>query len=65
MAERYTDQQRQIVRKPQDLRGVQPARLAEAHRSAQHGGAGEVTLTGLDHDGFIERLAVEMVVLAD
>jgi hypothetical protein len=59
------DQQRQVFREPQDFRGVQPARLAEPHRTAQHGGAGEVQLARLHHDRFIERPAVAMVALAD
>ena len=32
------------------------ARMAEAHRPAQHGGAGKAHLAGLQHDGLVERL---------
>ena len=39
--------------------------MAEAHRSAQHGGAGEVHLARLEHDRLVERQVLELVVLAE
>src|SRR5579871_4375690 len=59
------DHQRQVFGQPQDLRRVQPARFAEAHRPAQHGGAGEVQFARFQYDRFIERLRAGLVVLAD
>ena len=59
------DDERQVLRQSQDLGGVQMARMAEAHRSAQHGGAGKTHLAGLQHDGLVERPVAGLVVLAD
>src|SRR5689334_25270523 len=39
--------------------------MAEAHRAAQHRGAGQMQLARLEHDGLVERPAVGLVVLAD
>ena len=44
---------------------MQHARMAEAHRPAQDGGAGEMHLAGLEHNGLVERLMVSLVILAD
>src|SRR5438309_1695687 len=59
------DDERQIHRKPENLGGVQPARFAEAHRTAQHGRAREMHCARLEHDGFIEWLVVPAVAFAD
>jgi hypothetical protein len=42
---------------------VQAARMAEAHRAAQHGGTGELELTRLQDDGFVQRLMAAPVIL--
>ena len=57
--------ERQILRQAQDLGGVQMARMAEAHRPAQHGGAGKAHLARLQHDRLVEGLMPGLVVLAD
>ena len=59
------DDERQILRQAQDLGGVQMARMAEAHRPAQHGGAGEAHLAGLQHDRLVEGPMSGLVVLAN
>lgn len=59
------DDQRQIFRQTQDFCGVQPARPAKAHRTAQHGGAGKMHLACFHDDGFIERATVEFIALTD
>lgn len=40
------DDERQVLRKAQDLGVVQHARMAEAHGPMQHRGAGKVHLAG-------------------
>ena len=44
---------------------MQPARMAVAHRPAQHGGAGQVHLARLQDDRLVERLMAVPVVLPD
>ena len=39
--------------------------MAEAHRPAQHGGAGKLHLARLEHDRLVERQMAGLVVLAD
>src|SRR5262245_21889411 len=56
---------RQILGKAKDLRGMQTAVGAESHRTAEDGGAGEMKLAGFQDDGFVERLSVPLVTLAD
>src|SRR4029077_18002376 len=59
------DHQRQILREAQHLGRVQTARMAEAHRSAQNGRAGEAHFARLEHDRLVKRLTARLVVLAD
>src|SRR5712664_2432597 len=58
------DDYRQVIREPQDLRGVQLALPAEAHRSTKHGAPGKLHFARFQHDGLIERTSAEFVVLA-
>jgi hypothetical protein len=44
---------------------MQPAREPVAHRPAQHRGPGKLQLARLEHDGFVERPALEPVGLTD
>ena len=44
---------------------MEPARLAEAHRAAQHGGARQVQLPRLEHDDFVEGLVMPAVGFAN
>src|SRR3989442_4709029 len=59
------DDQRQVHREPENFRGVQPTRLAEAHWPAQHGRASQVHFARFEHDGFVARLVMPAVALAD
>src|SRR6185437_4833515 len=59
------DHHRQILAEPEHLGGMQPARMAEAHRPAQNRGAGQVLLARLQHDRLVERQMLMMVILAD
>src|SRR6185437_3645911 len=55
----------QIVRELEDLGGMQDARLAEADRAADHGGAGKACFARLEHERFIERQVAVPVLFAD
>src|SRR6185503_15499221 len=59
------DDDRQILGEALDLGGVQAARMAKAHRAAQHRGAGEMLRPRLEDDRLIERQMLMAVVLAD
>ena len=54
------DDQRQILRQPQDLGRMQPAGMSKSHRSAQHRRPGEMDIARLEHDRFIKRPALRL-----
>src|SRR3989442_201661 len=59
------DDQRKVHREPQNFRGVQPTRLAEAHSPAQHSRASEVQFARFEHDSIVERLVSTAVDFTD
>jgi hypothetical protein len=59
------DDQRQVLRQPQDLGRVQVAGMTVAHGPAQHRGAGKMHLSRLEHERLVKRAMLELVVFAD
>src|SRR6516165_1217024 len=59
------DHDRQVLRQAQDFGGVDVARMAEAHRTAQDRGASELHLAGFDQNRLIERQAPRLGVFPD
>src|SRR5882724_772481 len=59
------DDDRQVFRQSQDLRRVQPARVAIAHWAAQDCRSRQVHLARLQHDGFVERLVLVAIIFAE
>src|SRR3954453_10221748 len=59
------DDERQVLREAEDLRGMHPAGMPETHAATQHGRPGEMHLARLHHDALVERPAIAAVILAD
>src|SRR5260370_42167695 len=59
------DHQRQVFRKAQDLRRIQPAGSAQTPRTAQNGCTGQMQLTDFEHDRLLSRRSTELVILAN
>ena len=59
------DHQRQVFREAKNLGGVQSARMAIAHRAAEHGCAGKMHLARLEYNRFVERFVVVTIILAN
>ena len=59
------DDNRQIRGKTQNIRGVDAARMAKPHRTAQHGRPGQPLLTRFQNNRFVERMVVEAIVFSD
>src|SRR5215472_264411 len=58
------DHDRQVLRQAQDFGGVDVARMAKAHRTAQDRGAGELHLAGFDQNRLVERQAPRLGVFS-
>src|SRR5579872_7548184 len=59
------DDQRKVLRQPQDLCRMKAARMSEAHGPAQNGGAGKMQRACLQYDRLVERFSLMLVVFAD
>jgi hypothetical protein len=59
------DHHGEVFREPQDLCGVDVGVGAEAHRTAQHGGARQASLARGEHDRLVERFPMPTVRLPD
>ncbi len=61
----YLDDNGQVLRQPFDLERVQPAVGSKTHHSAHHCGSGQTFFSRLQHQPFVQELAVVRVTLAD
>src|SRR5262249_40813121 len=59
------DDHRQVLGEAQDLGRMDAARMAESDVAAQHRGAAQVHFPRLEHDRFVQRPALVLVVLAE
>ena len=58
------DDDRQILREPQELGGMNTARMAESDMATQDGCTAEVHLPRLQDDGLMKRNAINLVIFA-